>query len=66
MTTLEGLLSAGYNTYVSGDIGSAGSAYTSDSQAAIAAGGNVYLQNSATPRTRPPTASASLSAATCR
>ncbi|RBP05645.1 choice-of-anchor A domain-containing protein [Roseiarcus fermentans] len=45
ITTLEGLLSAGYNTYVSGDIGSAGSAYTSDSQAAIAAGGNVYLQN---------------------
>lgn len=45
ITTLQGLLSAGYNTYVSGDIGSAGSAYTSDSQAAIAAGGNVFLQN---------------------
>ena len=45
VTTLQGLLSDGYNTYVSGDIGSAGSAYTSDSEAAIAAGGNVYLQN---------------------
>ncbi len=45
VTTLQGLLSAGYNTYVSGDIGSAGSAYTSDSEAAVAAGGNVYLQN---------------------
>ncbi len=45
VTTLQGLLSAGYNTYVSGDIGSAASAYTSDSEAAIAAGGNVYLNN---------------------
>ena len=45
VTTLQGLLADGYNTYVSGDIGSAGSAYTSDSEAAIAAGGNVYLQN---------------------
>jgi choice-of-anchor A domain-containing protein len=45
VTTLQGLLDAGYNTYVSGDIGSASSAYTSDSQGAIAAGGNVYLSN---------------------
>jgi choice-of-anchor A domain-containing protein len=45
VTTLQGLLDAGYNTYVSGDIGSASSAYVSDSQGAIAAGGNVYLSN---------------------
>jgi choice-of-anchor A domain-containing protein len=45
VTTLQGLLADGYNTYVSGDIGSASSAYTSDSQGAIAAGGNVYLSN---------------------
>nr|WP_294545866.1 collagen-binding domain-containing protein [uncultured Rhodopila sp.] len=45
VTTLQGLLDAGYNTYVSGDIGTASSAYTSDSQGAIAAGGNVYLSN---------------------
>nr|WP_294511527.1 choice-of-anchor A family protein [uncultured Rhodopila sp.] len=45
VTTLQGLLDAGYNTYVSGDIGSTSSAYTSDSQGAIAAGGNVYLSN---------------------
>jgi choice-of-anchor A domain-containing protein len=45
VTTLQGLLDAGYNTYVSGDIGSASSTYTSDSQGAIAAGGNVYLSN---------------------
>ena len=43
--TLQGLIDSGYNTYLSGDMGSAGSAYTSDSQGAIAAGGNVYLQN---------------------
>jgi len=43
--TLQGLLNDGYNTYISGNIGSAGSSYTSDSQGAIAAGGNVYLQN---------------------
>jgi choice-of-anchor A domain-containing protein len=45
VTTLQGLLDAGYNTYVSGNIGSASSAYTSDSQGAIAAGGNAYLSN---------------------
>ncbi len=45
VTTLKDLLGAGYNTYISGDLGKAGSAYTSDSQGAIAVGGNVYLQN---------------------
>jgi choice-of-anchor A domain-containing protein len=45
VTTLQDLLGAGYNTYVSGNIGSSSQAYTSDSQGAIAAGGNVYLQN---------------------
>ncbi len=45
ITTMQGLLSAGYDTYVSGNMGTAGSAYTSDSQAPIAAGGNVYLQS---------------------
>lgn len=45
ITTLQGLLSGGYDTYISGNIGTAGSAYTSDSQAPIAAGGNVYLQS---------------------
>ncbi len=45
ITTLQGLLDAGYNTYVSGNIGTASSGYVSDSQGAIAAGGNVYLQN---------------------
>ena len=43
--TLQGLIDSGYNTYLSGDMGSAGNGYTSDSQGAIAAGGNVYLQN---------------------
>jgi len=45
ITTVQGLLAAGYNTYVSGDMGTASSAYVSDSQGAIAAGGNAYLQN---------------------
>ena len=43
--TLQGLIDTGYNTYLSGNMGSAASGYTSGSQGAIAAGGNVYLQN---------------------
>lgn len=43
--TVDGLIAAGYNTYVESDLGSAQSAYTSDSQGAIAAGGNAYLTN---------------------
>ena len=40
ISTLQDLLSGGYNTYVSGDIGTSGSAYTSDSQAAMAMRGS--------------------------
>ncbi len=43
--TLQGLIDAGYNIYLSGSMGSAASGYTSGSEGAIAAGGNVYLQN---------------------
>lgn len=45
ISTVSGLLSAGYNTYVEDNMGSAGAAYTSDSQSAIAVGGNAYLSN---------------------
>lgn len=43
LSQLLGTNSGGYNAYVLGNIGSANAAYTSDSQGAIAAGGNVYL-----------------------
>jgi choice-of-anchor A domain-containing protein len=43
LSQLLGTNSGGYNAYVLGDIGSSTAAYTSDSQGAIAAGGNVYL-----------------------
>ena len=45
LSALLGTNSGGYNAYVLGDIGSSSSAYTSDSQGAIAAGGNVYLNS---------------------
>jgi len=45
LSALLGTNSGGYNAYVLGNIGSSTSAYTSDSQGAIAAGGNVYLNS---------------------
>jgi choice-of-anchor A domain-containing protein len=45
LSQLLGTNSGGYNAYMLGDIGSSGAAYTSDSQGAIAAGGNVYLSS---------------------
>jgi len=45
LSALLGTNSGGYNAYVLGNIGSSSSAYTSDSQGAIAAGGNVYLNS---------------------
>ena len=45
LSQLLGTNSGGYNAYVLGNIGSSGAAYTSDSQGAIAAGGNVYLSS---------------------
>ena len=45
LSQLLGTTNGGYNAYVLGNIGSSTSAYTSDSQGAIAAGGNVYLNS---------------------
>jgi choice-of-anchor A domain-containing protein len=45
LSQLLGTNNGGYNAYVLGDIGSSSNAYTSDSQGAIAAGGNVYLSS---------------------